>query len=154
MRSIRACLASGFSRTAPLSATITGSSTTGASPTRSSASSTASMVGSSKSIPIFTASTPISETTARTWSRMNCRGSVSTEITSWVFCAVSATIAEVPCTPQRANAFRSAWIPAPPPESEVAIVIAIGMRRAAVTRVRLVTGSLRGTRAAASAVRS
>ncbi len=60
---------------------------------------------------------------------MNWRGRVSTEITSWVFCAVSATIAEVPCTPQRANAFRSAWIPAPPPESEVAIVIATGMRR-------------------------
>ena len=84
---------------------------------------------------------------------MNCRGSVSTEITSWVFWAVSATIAEVPCTPQRANAFRSAWIPAPPPESEVAMVIAIGIRRSAVTRIRLVTAATR-TRAAASEVRS
>src|SRR3954467_14153019 len=27
----------------------------------------------------------------------------------------------MPCTPQRANAFRSAWMPAPPPESEPAI---------------------------------
>src|SRR5918994_1858213 len=68
---------------------------------------------------------------------MNCRGSVSTETTSWVFCAVRATIAEVPWTPQRANAFRSAWIPAPPPESEVAIVIAVGTRDSACTRARL-----------------
>ena len=68
---------------------------------------------------------------------MNCRGRVSTETTSWVFWAVSATIAEVPCTPQRANAFRSAWIPAPPPESEVAIVIATGVDRSAVTGNRL-----------------
>jgi hypothetical protein len=42
-------------------------------------------------------------------------------------------IAEVPCTPQRANALRSAWIPAPPPESEPAIVIATGMRVACAT---------------------
>src|SRR4051794_20874680 len=57
----------------------------------------------------------------------------------WVFCAVSATIAEVPNTPQRANAFRSAWIPAPPPESEVAIVIATGMRRSVPMTRRLET---------------
>jgi hypothetical protein len=62
----------------------------------------------SKSIPIFTASTPMSSAIARTWSRMNCRGRVSTETTSRVFWAVRATIAEVPWTPQRANAFRSA----------------------------------------------
>jgi hypothetical protein len=39
-----------------------------------------------------------------------------------VFCAVSATIALVPWTPAAANAFRSAWMPAPPPESEPAMV--------------------------------
>src|SRR5690242_3737774 len=77
---------------------------------------------------------------------MNWRGSVSTEITSCVFCAVRATIAEVPCTPQRANAFRSAWIPAPPPESEVAMVIAIGTHRSAVTWLRLVTGTTQAGR--------
>ena len=38
-------------------------------------------------------------------------------------------IAVVPWTPQRANAFRSAWIPAPPPESEAAMVNATGMCR-------------------------
>jgi hypothetical protein len=45
-----------------------------------------------------------------------------------VFCAVIAVIAVVPCTPARANALRSAWIPAPPPESEPAIDRQIGMR--------------------------
>src|SRR3989440_1250607 len=43
-------------------------------------------------------------------------------MTSRVFWAVRATIADIPCTPAAANAFRSAWIPAPPPESEPAIV--------------------------------
>ena len=42
-------------------------------------------------------------------------------VTPIVLCAVSAVIAVIPCTPQRAKAFRSAWIPAPPPESEPAI---------------------------------
>jgi hypothetical protein len=46
---------------------------------------------------------------------------------------VIAAIAEVPWTPQRANVLRSAWIPAPPPESEPAIVIATGMRRGSLT---------------------
>jgi hypothetical protein len=45
----------------------------------------------------------------------------ATRVTATVFWAVSAVIAVVPCTPQRANAFRSAWMPAPPPESEPAI---------------------------------
>ena len=39
-----------------------------------------------------------------------------------VFCAVSPVIAEVPKTRRAANVRRSAWIPAPPPESEPAIV--------------------------------
>jgi hypothetical protein len=43
-----------------------------------------------------------------------------------VFCAVRATIAVVPKTPAAANAFRSAWMPAPPPESEPAMVRARG----------------------------
>src|SRR3954469_21395835 len=41
--------------------------------------------------------------------------------TSTVFCTVIAVIAVIPCTPQRANALRSAWMPAPPPESDPAI---------------------------------
>ena len=44
-----------------------------------------------------------------------------------MFWAVIAVIAVIPCTPQRANAFRSAWIPAPPPESEPAIESTVGI---------------------------
>jgi hypothetical protein len=43
-------------------------------------------------------------------------------VTDAVFCAVSATSTDMPWTPDAANAFRSAWMPAPPPESDVAIV--------------------------------
>ena len=58
---------------APLSATITGSSTTGAPPTRSRASSTASIVSTVPSMPILTASTPMSSATARTCSTIASR---------------------------------------------------------------------------------
>src|SRR5581483_6520002 len=61
-------------------------------------------------------------------------------VTPAVFCAVSATIAEVPYTPAAANAFRSACTPAPPPESEAAIVSALGTVTwtpfAGMTRIR------------------
>jgi hypothetical protein len=53
----------------------------------------------------------------------------ATADTATVFCTVIAVIAVVPCTPARAKAFRSAWIPAPPPESEPAIESATGTRR-------------------------
>ena len=43
-------------------------------------------------------------------------------------------IAVIPCTRQRANAFRSAWMPAPPPESEPAIESTRGMRSGATGR--------------------
>ena len=72
-------------------------------------------------MPIFTASTPMSSTTARTWATMKSPGTVWMPVTPTVFCAVRAVIAVIPCTPERANAFRSAWMPAPPPESDPAI---------------------------------
>ena len=53
---------------------------------------------------------------------MNSGGSSCTAVTAVVFWAVSATSTLVPYTPAAANAFRSAWMPAPPPESDVAIV--------------------------------
>ncbi len=53
---------------------------------------------------------------------MNSSGSSCTAVTATVLCAVSATSALEPWHPAAANAFRSAWIPAPPPESDVAIV--------------------------------
>ena len=42
---------------------------------------------------------------------MNAGGTGCTPVTPTVFCAVSAVIAVIPWTPQRANAFRSAWMP-------------------------------------------
>jgi hypothetical protein len=42
------------------------------------------------------------------------------------FCTVTAVIADMPCTRQARKVLRSAWMPAPPPESEPAIVRAVG----------------------------
>jgi hypothetical protein len=51
-----------------------------------------------------------------------------------VFCAVSATTADIPWQPAAANAFRSAWIPAPPPESDPAIVSTRGTMKNSLRR--------------------
>jgi hypothetical protein len=55
-----------------------------------------------------------------------------------VFWAVTEVIADVPKTPRAAKVFRSAWIPAPPPESDPAMVSArhIGLLLAAPHLVR------------------
>jgi len=45
--------------------------------------------------------------------------------TPTVFWAVTAVITLVPNTPNWWNVFKSAWMPAPPPESDPAIVRAI-----------------------------
>src|SRR4051812_24023352 len=63
----------------------------------------------------------MSSATVLTCSTMNSPGTGWMPVTPTVLWAVSAVIAVIPCTPQRANAFRSAWMPAPPPESEPAI---------------------------------
>src|SRR3982750_4825457 len=63
----------------------------------------------------------MSSAIARVWGKPAWGEASSTISTPSVFCAVIAVIAVIPCTPTRANAFRSAWIPAPPPESEPAI---------------------------------
>ena len=62
----------------------------------------------------------------RAAARTNAGGSSWIAVTPTVFWAVSATSTDMPCAPAAANAFRSAWMPAPPPESEVAIVSARG----------------------------
>src|SRR5919198_4385507 len=80
------------------------------------------MVRAEKSIPVLAASTPISAKTASSCARTNSGCTSSTAVTPTVFCAVSATITVEPWQPAAANAFRSAWIPAPPPESDPAIV--------------------------------
>ena len=120
--------AAGSSSCAPDSATITGSITTGvASGSSASARATASIVTRSPSIPILTASTPMSLATARTWATMISGGIAWIAVTPSVFWAVIAVIAVIPCAPHAANAFRSAWMPAPPPESEPAIESTRGM---------------------------
>ena len=50
----------------------------------------------------------------------------SQSLTPSVFCAVTAVIADAPYTPIAAKVLRSAWMPAPPPESLPAIVSARG----------------------------
>ena len=87
-----------------------------------------------KSIPVFAASTPMSEKTASSWATTNSGGSSWIAVTAIVFCAVSATSTDMPYAPAAANAFRSAWMPAPPPESDVAIVSALGTGQLACTR--------------------
>ncbi len=79
-------------------------------------------------MPILTASTPMSSATARTWATISSGGTAWIASTPTVLCAVIAVIAVIPWTPQRANAFRSAWTPAPPPESEPAIESTAGTR--------------------------
>ena len=61
----------------------------------------------------------------RELSRTIAGGTGCTDRTPRVFCAVSATITDVPCTPNCWKVLRSAWMPAPPPESDPAMVIAI-----------------------------
>jgi hypothetical protein len=120
-RPISVSTASGSSSRAPELAIMTGSTTSGRRRPASS-SATASMIGEEKSMPVLAAPAPMSSRTAAICARTKPGGSCSMAVTPRVFCAVSATMADIPCAPQRANAFRSAWMPAPPPESDEAIV--------------------------------
>ena len=120
-RATSASTASSSSSFAPELATITGSTTSGTG-CASRKSATVSISSREKSIPVFAASTPMSSKTASSCAPTKPGGSSWTAVTPDVFCAVSATIALMPWQPAAANAFRSAWMPAPPPESEPAIV--------------------------------
>ena len=51
---------------------------------------------------------------------------MSTALTVCVFCAVSAVMTEHPNVPNAEKVFRSACIPAPPPESDPAMVRQMG----------------------------
>ena len=126
MRVTSASTASSRSSRAPDDAIITGSTTSGTARSASTPA-TASMICFENSIPVFAASTPMSENTASSWATTNSAGNSCTAATPTVFWAVSATIADVPYTPAAANAFRSAWMPAPPPLSDPAIVSALRM---------------------------
>src|SRR3954447_10761412 len=136
MSSTSASRASGARRTAPDSATITGSTTSGVSGSASSrARATASTVGASLSMPSLIARGGRSSRIARTCASMISGGTGWTAVTPTVFCAVIAVMALVPWTPQAAKALRSAWMPAPPPESEPAMVRQTGTRVMALPRL-------------------
>ena len=121
-----ASTASSRSSLAPPLATITGSTTSRVIPWSLMAFATASMISADESMPVLAARTSRSLTTASICARMRSVGSSRIWVTSTVFCAVIAVMAEVPCTPSAANVFRSAWMPAPPPESDPAMVRATG----------------------------
>ena len=90
----------------------------------------------SDSMPVFTAATAMSATTASICARTILADAVSTAMTPRVFWAVRAVRALVPYTPSAANVFRSAWMPAPPPESLPAMVRAMGSMVASLYRLR------------------
>ena len=79
-------------------------------------------------MPILTARTSKSVNTESSCAFRNATGGTCTACTPRVFCAVSAAMADNPCTPCAAKVFRSAWMPAPPPESEPAMVSTDGAR--------------------------
>src|SRR5229473_2952719 len=108
-------MASLWSSLAPPFATITGSTTSFSIPCSRIAVQTASMISVLASIPVFAACTPMSSTTASIWARITRTGTSWMSVTAIVFWAVMAVIADVPCTPNAANVFRSAWMPAPAP---------------------------------------
>ena len=80
----------------PLVATITGSRTTTAGRTFSSQLRTASITAASPSMPILTASMPMSSLMASSCAVRNAAGGTWTALTPWVFCAVRAVMAAMP----------------------------------------------------------
>src|SRR6187549_1187246 len=74
------------------------------------------------SMPVLTAATSKSSKTASIWAAITEGGSSKTSVTSSVFCAVIAVMTDMANTPLADMALMSAWMPAPPPESEPAMV--------------------------------
>src|SRR6266498_2278861 len=85
------------------------------------------MMSADESIPVFAASTPRSSATARIWAATTPDGTSHISVTPSVFCTVTDVRALIPHTPSTAKDLRSAWTPAPPPESEPAMVRARGI---------------------------
>jgi len=117
-----AAIVAASASTEPEVATITGSNTTGTPRSSSSTSATASAVAGAPIMPIFTASTPISPITARICATTISGGTAWIARTPSVFCAVIAAMAVVGWPPSIVTVRISAWIPAPPPESEPATI--------------------------------
>src|SRR5579875_3143647 len=119
-----AATAPGASSKSPLAATITGSTTTLGILRSRTRCATASITSSRASIPVLAAATGKSSITASICAAINAGSRSATERTPAVFCAVSAVLPLAPQTPNALKVLRSAWMPAPPEESEPAIVSA------------------------------
>ena len=110
----------------PLDDTRTGSTISWGSTPAAAIAATSRTIAAVASMPVFTARTSKSSRTVSTCWRTNAGCIVTTPRTSVVFCAVTAVRAHVPCTRCAAKVFRSAWTPAPPPESDPAMLSAVG----------------------------
>jgi len=117
-------IASGSRRASPLAATITGSTTTFGILRMRIRSATAPIISVRESIPVFAAAIVKSSATASICAATKAGSRLATALTPRVFCAVIAVMALVPKTANAAKVLRSAWIPAPPLESEPAMVSA------------------------------
>ena len=121
-----AARASGSSSESPDLAIMTGSSTTCPCASARSRPATSAMIGAVESMPIFTASAPKSDSTESSCLPTNAGGRLKTPWTPTEFCAVTAVSTLMPKTRNAENVLRSAWMPAPPPESDPAMVSALG----------------------------
>src|SRR4029079_9902651 len=106
-------------------ATITGSTTRLGRSSPSIAADTASTVAGAGSMPVVTVAGGTAPATASICAMTSSVETGSQAVTPRVFWAVTAVMALVPSTPHAANVLRSAWMPAPPPESLPAIVSAV-----------------------------
>ena len=126
-RSMSVDTASGSSSASPLLAIITGSTTRGISVYPRSASATAARISVLASMPVLITWAPISVRTESICAATTSGDRLWTACTPRVFCAVTDVTADMPYTPFAEKVFRSAWMPAPPPESEPAMVSATGI---------------------------
>jgi len=88
---------------------------------------TVSTMSAVASIPVFTARTSKSSATASICPSTSSTGRTCVLSTPRVFCAVTAVTALVAKVPQASIVLRSAWMPAPPPESLPAMVSVTGL---------------------------
>ena len=109
----------------PFLAYITGSMTTWRGRYFFRPAATASMHAGVESMPTLTASGGMSSNTASIWSAMTLGEMSSMERTRAVFSATTETMTLMPNTPSADMVFRSAWTPAPPLQSDPAMVNAV-----------------------------
>ena len=130
--------ASSLMRRAPDVATMTGSTTMFSARQRSRRCAIVSMMAAEDTMPIFTAAGGMSSNTASICSPTNSGVASSTPRTPVVFCAVSAVMAVSANSPWAAIVLMSAWMPAPPLESEPAIDSTAGTRSVSIVNLLLV----------------